>query len=74
MATDLTITDKQEKHLGPACLSAPRCCWYETSGEREADCTNRNALVCKLRREEVFSSSTGSPSRSGIKVLAAANS
>jgi hypothetical protein len=55
MATDLNINDGKRKSTGPACDSAPFCCWYETSGELAADCTNRNNLVCQLRREEVFS-------------------
>jgi hypothetical protein len=68
MATNLNITDSAYKSTGPACNDAPCCCWYETSGETEGDCTNRNNIVCQLRREEVFNGSAPSP-RSDMKLL-----
>jgi hypothetical protein len=74
MATDFTISNSKRKTTGPACNSAPCCCWYETSGEFGGDCTNRTALVCQLRREEVFSGDTPPPSRSDKRMLARARS
>ncbi|MDR1081608.1 MAG: hypothetical protein LBQ79_11800 [Deltaproteobacteria bacterium] len=71
MATDLTINDSKRKSTGPACNSAPTCCWYETSGAFGGDCTNRSNLVCQLRREEVFSGQA--VPRGEKKALARAN-
>ncbi|MDR1165636.1 MAG: hypothetical protein LBO66_07155 [Deltaproteobacteria bacterium] len=54
MATDLVLNKNETKCLDPGCNSAAYCCWYETTKEFSNICTNRNALVCQLRREEVF--------------------
>jgi hypothetical protein len=57
MARDLTIGDKQVNCNNPVCDSAAYCCWYETTREIGDICTNRNNLVCRIRREEVFGES-----------------
>ncbi|MDR2349556.1 MAG: hypothetical protein LBF41_02870 [Deltaproteobacteria bacterium] len=57
MARDITIGDKI-KCANPSCDSAAYCCWYETSKDLGNICTNRNALVCQIRREEVFGDET----------------
>ncbi|MDR2459866.1 MAG: hypothetical protein LBE38_03650 [Deltaproteobacteria bacterium] len=57
MAKDLTIGDKKVNCNNPGCDSAAFCCWYETTKEFSNICTNRNNLVCQLRRDEVFGDS-----------------
>jgi hypothetical protein len=54
MARNIVIGKKDSKSTDPVCNSAAYCCWYETTKEFSNICTNRNALVCQLRREEVF--------------------
>ncbi|MDR2352685.1 MAG: hypothetical protein LBF22_05885 [Deltaproteobacteria bacterium] len=55
MAKDLAIGKKEIQDLNPGCNDAPHCCWYETTKEYSNTCANRNALICKLHRDEVFS-------------------
>jgi hypothetical protein len=61
MATDLNIINNQNiQDASPDCNCADQCCWYETTVDSGAACANRTALVCQIRREEVFGQAVGS--------------
>ena len=55
MATAISLTtDNPPRAVQPECDQATRCYWFETIGTASSRCANRDSMVCRKKREDVF--------------------
>ncbi|MDL2260157.1 hypothetical protein LJB99_04720 [Deltaproteobacteria bacterium OttesenSCG-928-K17] len=52
MATAIPIA--AESHPQPACDQASCCYWFEKTGALSTECANRDSMICRKRRDDVF--------------------
>jgi hypothetical protein len=58
MATAITLSSDSNNDTTtpalPECDQATCCYWFETIGNSSTLCANRNSMVCRKKREDVF--------------------
>lgn len=52
MATTIQIST--DNHPEPDCDQASCCYWFEKIGANSSQCANRDSMICRKRRDDVF--------------------
>lgn len=56
MATAISLSlDSSRNNAAPECDQATSCYWFEKIGVTSSRCANRDSMVCRKRRDDIFS-------------------
>ncbi|MDR1920325.1 MAG: hypothetical protein LBS31_01065 [Candidatus Adiutrix sp.] len=55
MATTISLSQESlQTSTPPECDQAVDCCWFEKAVAASPRCANRDSLICRKRRDDVF--------------------